>query len=34
MWVGVLAGIVAAILLLLILFGVGRGVTQDRPAQQ
>jgi hypothetical protein len=33
-WVGVLAGIVAAILLVLILFGVGRGVTHDRPARQ
>lgn len=32
-WVGILTGIVAAILLVLIVFGVGRGVTQDRPAR-
>ena len=31
-WVGIVAGIVAAILLVLFLFGVGRGVTQRRPA--
>jgi hypothetical protein len=32
-WVGIVAGVVAAILLALILFGVGRGVTHDRPAR-
>jgi hypothetical protein len=31
-WVGILAGIVALILLALFLVGIGRGVTQDRPA--
>jgi hypothetical protein len=30
-WVGILAGIVALILLVLFLVGVGRGVTHDEP---
>jgi len=33
-WVGILAGIVAAILLVLFLVGVGRGVTHDQPPAQ
>jgi hypothetical protein len=30
-WVGILAGLVAAVLLVLFLVGIGRGVTQDQP---